>query len=166
MTRISNLATVAAAIFVLSTGFASALDPIGGLNETIAPTPQDSIQDAVQTPSTEQSIQTAVQFDPKRDINDAVLAGAKSGKGGGSKLVVNGREILVAFSCEAGGNELLTLRNKGEFVPAGTKVRWEVKSLGERGAVRLKTALGNGDKVRIDIGTDVDAGTPCAAKAI
>ena len=165
MTRISNLATVAAAIFVLSTGIASALDPIGGLNETIAPTPQDSIQDAVQTPSTDESIQNAVQFDPERDINDAVLAGAKTGKGG-SKLLVNGREILVAFSCEAGGNELLTLRNKGELVPAGTKVRWEVKSLGERGAVRLKTALGNGDKVRVDIGTDVDAGTPCAAKAI
>ena len=164
MTTFTKLATVALTALMLSTSLASALDPIG-VNETIAPTPSDSMQDAVQTPSTEQSIQTAVQFDPLRDINDAVLAGAKTGKGG-KVVVLNGREILVAFSCEAGGNDVLTLRNKGEFVPAGTKVRWEVKSLGERGAVRLKTALGNGDKVRVDIGTDVDAGTPCAAKAI
>jgi hypothetical protein len=164
MTTFTKLATVTLAALMISTSLATAFDPIG-VNETIAPTPSDSIQDAVQSGSAEQSIQTAVQFDPIRDINDAVLNGAKTGKGG--KVVLrNGREILVAFSCEAGGNDLLTLRNKGDYVPAGTKVRWEVKSLGERGSVRLKTALGNGEKVRVDIGMDVDAGTPCAAKAI
>lgn len=167
MTRISKLATLTVAALVVTTGFASALDPIGGLNETIAPTPQDSLQDAVQTPSTDDSIQNAVQFDPKRDINDAVLAGAKPGMGGkGGKLMINGREILVAFACQSAGTELLTLRNQGDTVPAGTKVRWEVKSLGERGTVLLKQALGNGDRVRVDVGTEVDAGIPCAARAI
>lgn len=164
MTRISKLATLTAAALILTTGFASAFDPIG-VNEVIAPTPQDSIQDAVQTPSTEQSIQDAVQFDPERDINDAVLAGAKTGKGGG-KVVVDGRVITIAFACHSAGSELLTLSNKGDMVPAGTKVRWDVKSIGERGTVRLKTALASGEKVRVDIGTNIDAGTPCAARAI
>lgn len=165
MTRVTTLASMAVVTLVLGSGTAGALEAIGGLNESIAPTPQDSIQDAVQTPSAEQSIQDAVQFDPIGDINDAVLDGANPGKGG-SKGAVNGHETLVAFSCEASGNELLTLRNKGDMVPAGTKVRWEIRSLGERGAVRLKTALGQGDQVRVDIGMDIDAGTPCAAKAI
>lgn len=166
MNTITKLACATLATLMLTTSLAFAFDPIG-VNESIAPTVQDSIQDAVQTPSTEQSIQNAVQFDPERDINDAVLNGAKTGKGGkGGKIVIDGRTMLIAFSCEAGGNELLTLRNKGDMVPAGTKVRWEVQSLGERGSVRLKAALDHGDKVRVDIGTDVDAGTPCAAKAI
>ena len=166
MTRISKLATLTAAALVLTTGFASAFDPIG-VNEVIAPTPQDSMQDAVQSQSANDSVQNAVQFDPKRDINDAVLAGAKTGKGGkGGKPTIDGRIITIAFACHSAGSELLTLSNKGDMVPAGTKVRWDVKSIGERGTVRLKTALATGEKVRVDIGTNVDAGTPCAARAI
>jgi len=166
MIRLSKLATLTAAALVLTTGFASAFDPIG-VNEVIAPTPQDSMQDAVQSQSPSDSMQDAVQFDPKRDLNDAVLAGAKTGKGSkGGKLTVDGRVITLAFACQSAGTELLTLSNKGDMVPAGTKVRWEVKSLGERGTVQLKTALATGEKVRVDIGTGVDAGIPCAARAI
>ena len=159
----TKLAAAALTTLLLSTGLASAFDPIG-VNETIAPTPQDSIQDAVQSQSATDSINDAVLFDPEGAIQDAVLDGAKPAKGG--NLTVNGRTIVLAFTCEAGGNELLTLRNKGDVVPAGTKLRWDVKSLGERGAVRLKTALGSGETVRVDVGMDIDAGTPCAAKAI
>ena len=165
MNTITKLASVAVVTLVLATGSAGAFDPIG-VNESIAPTAQDSIQGAVQTGGSEQNIQTAVQFDPIRDINDAVINGANVAKPGKGKVVINGRTILVALSCEAGGTEVLTLRNKGDMVPAGTKLRWEVKSLGERGAVQLKAALGHGDQVRVDVGMDVDAGTPCAAKAI
>lgn len=117
------------------------------------------------------SINDAALSDPEGAIQDAVLGGAKPKGGPGTKggPGANGRNtarnIGLAFTCEAGG-ALLTLPNKGDAVPAGTKLRWEVVSLGERGVVRLNRALGNGATVRVDIGMNVDVGTPCAAKAI
>lgn len=163
MHTFSKLAAVAATALLLSTSLASALDPIG-VNEIIAPTPEDSIQDAVQSSTPTDSINDAVLFDPEGAIQDAVLEGAKPATAGNA--TAGGHDIVLAFACEAAGTELLTLRNTGDVVPAGTKVRWEVARLGERGAVRLRSALGSGDKVRVDIGMDVDAGTPCIANAI
>lgn len=171
--HITKFAAAALTTLMLGTGLASAesirfverASPMNdSVNDAVQPSsPTDSINDAVRF-DPEGSINDAVLFDPEGAIQDAVLDGAKPTKGG--NLTVNGRDIVLALTCEAGGNELLTLRNKGDVVPAGTKLRWDVESLGERGAVRLQTALGSGETVRVDIGMDVDAGTPCAAKAI
>ncbi len=50
--------------------------------------------------------------------------------------------------------------------PAGTKVRWDVASVGEHGVVRLKSDLGSGQAVRFDAAAGIDAGLPCAARTI
>lgn len=158
MNKMNHVALVAITALLLGTGVATALDPIGGLNSEISPSPQDSINDAVM-PSTEDHINRAVLTDPEGGINDAVLAGARGRLG-------RGHNTLLALVCSVGGNELIVLANKGDAVPAGTKLKWEIASADEAGYVRLKSELGTGETVKVDFGGGVDAGTPCAAKAI
>lgn len=157
MNKMNRIAFVAITALLLGTGAASAFDPIG-VNETVNPTPQDSINDAVM-PSTEDHINRAVLTDPEGGINDAVLAGAKGRLG-------HGRNTLLALVCSVGGNELLVLANKGDAVPAGTKLKWEIASADATGYVRLKSDLGTGETVKVDFGGGVGAGTPCAAQPV
>ena len=152
MNTMNHIALVAMTALLLGTGAATALDPIGGLNDSIMPSNEDHINKAILT-------------DPEGGLNDAVLAGAKSNKS--DKLGLGlGRNSLIAFACSVGGNELLLLANKGDSVPAGTKLKWEIASADETGYVRLKSTLGTGETVKVDFGGGVTAGTPCAANAL
>jgi hypothetical protein len=171
MHTIIKLAAVTATALLLGTGLASA----NGLVKFIESGEAAGLGGSVNNSSVSGAVKSAVIKEQVKDaIHSAVVSGAANNAIqdavldgiNGVTVIVDGRELTLAIACEAGGSKLLTLRNKGDVVPAGAKVRWEVASLGERGAVRLKSDLGAGSTVRVDIGMSVDAGTPCAAKVI
>jgi hypothetical protein len=72
----------------------------------------------------------------------------------------------LALDCSLGGADLL-IANAGTIaIPAGTKLKWSVKSYGAQGYVQLKRGLEAGADVRVASVLDGAAkdGTPCAVK--
>lgn len=182
MTRFTTLASVAVFTLVLATGMAGALEPIGGLNDSItsggsggsggssdspgAPfqSPgQSALQDAAVTTTDEALTGAVLGGQNTIPINTSVLGG---NKGKGSRVDVRSGDLVLAIACKVGAEDILTLRNAGATVPAGTKVRWDVADLGEHGVVRLKSDLMAGEAVRVATHADLTAGIPCAARAI
>lgn len=156
MNKLNRIALVAITTLLLGTGVAAALDPIG-VNETVNPTPQDSLNDAVM-PSEQDHINKAILTDPEGGLNDAVLNGAR--------IRQALRDGSLLLDCRVGGEDLLIANTGTIGIPAGTKLKWSVRSYGAQGYVQLRHGLEAGAAVRL---ADVLAGgakdgTPCSVK--
>jgi hypothetical protein len=182
MTRFSTLASVAVFTLVLATGTAGALEPIGGLNDSIMSGGSGGSGGSSSSPGEpfgspgQSALQDAIITTPQESLNDAILDGQNTipinpivlggDKGKGTRIDIRKGELVLAFACKVGAEDILTLRNAGATVPAGTKVRWDVASYGDHGVVRLKSDLATGDAVRVATHADLVAGAPCIARAI
>lgn len=156
MNKMNNIALVAITALLLGTGGATAFDPIG-VNETVNPTPENSLNDAVM-PSDKDHINKAVLTDPEGGLNDAVLNGAQI------RLAMRNGSLVL--DCHVGGADLL-IANAGTIdIPAGTKLKWSVKTHDAQGYVQLKRGLAAGADVRVADVLDgaAKAGTPCSVK--
>jgi hypothetical protein len=157
MNKMNHVALVAITALLLGTGVAAALEKIGGLNDSVTDTTEDHINDAVM-PTTEDHINKAVLTDPEGGINDAVLNGAQT------RLAL--RDGSLVLDCDVGGDDLLVANTGTIDIPAGTKLKWSVKSYGAQGYVQLKHGLEAGADVRVADVLDGAAkdGTTCSVK--
>jgi hypothetical protein len=160
-----RVTALAMAAVLMTTGLASALERLGT---------DDSVRDSldkfgerslhVVRPNNE-AVNDVVKphnFNVKA-INDAVL-GRDKATNPKLKLVLKSGHLLL--KCSTGGDDLL-VSNLGEIdLPAGTRLKWKVKAMGEQGVATLKRGLGSGEKVRLTDLLDDKAqkGTNCSAK--
>jgi hypothetical protein len=169
MNKMNHIALVAITALLLGTGVAGAFDPIG-VNETVNPTPQDGLNDAAM-PSDQDHLDKAILTDPEGGLNKAILTDPE---GGLNDAVLSGRQQLrvalkngtLVLDCSVGGTDIL-IANAGSIdIPAGTKLKWSVRSHGAQGYVQLKQGLEAGADVRVADVLDAaaKAGTPCAVK--
>ena len=157
MNKMNQVALAAITALLLGTGVAAAYDPIG-VNETVNPTPENSLNDAVM-PSDQDHINKAILTDPEGGLNDAVLSGA-------AQMPLALRNGSLALDCSVGGADLLVANIGTIDIPAGTKLKWSVKSYHAQGYVQLKQGLEAGADVRVADVLDgaAKAGTPCSVK--
>lgn len=157
MNKMNHVALVAIAALLLGTGVATAFDPIGGVSDAVTGTTEDHISDAV-LPTTEDHINRAILTNPEAGLNDAVLSGARM------RLAMRNGSLVL--DCHVGGADLL-IANAGTIdIPAGTKLKWSVKTHDAQGYVQLKRGLEAGADVRVADVLDGAAkdGTPCSVK--
>lgn len=160
-----RITALAMAAVLMTTGLASALerlsdnnpvanslDKLGARHEHVVKLSNDAVNDVVKPHN----------FNVKA-INDAVL-GRDKATNPKLKLVLKSGHLLL--KCSTGGDDLL-VSNLGEIdLPAGTRLKWTVKAMGEQGVATLKRGLGSGEKVRLTDLLDDKAqkGTNCSAK--
>jgi hypothetical protein len=96
-------------------------------------------------------------------VNDVVLGRDKPVS---TKLKLAVKAGLVHLECRTGGDDLV-VANVGDIdLPAGTRLKWKVRTLAEQGDVTLRRSLGSGGKVRLAdlLDGNTRKGTPCSAK--
>lgn len=170
MTTFTRLAASTFAALLLSTTLASA----GGLFDYSSDTFEDMVEDHVEDNSnppmdidiphkeTVHSGHVNNMLDPhamnNRNVNGMVL--------GKDQLKVALKQGHLLLDCSVGGEDLLVANAGTIDIPAGTKLKWSVKSYGAQGYVQLKHGLEAGADVRVADVLDgaAEDGTSCSVK--
>lgn len=158
-----RITALAVAAVLMTTGLASALerlstdDPVGdsldkfgGRSLHVVRPSNEAVNDVLKPHN----------FNVKA-INDVVLGRDKA-----KNLKQALKQGLLRLECKTGGDDLVVANVGNIDLPAGTRLKWKVRTLAEQGDITLKRGLGSGDKIRLaDLLDDkAEKGTKCSAK--